>query len=62
MKRILRNILLVPLVLTMLLAGCGPRSQVIQMQPNIANGGRAVAIAVHPTDANNIRCVSLGNT
>lgn len=42
-------------ILLVLLAGCGMPAatfDVSSMQPNIANGGRAVAIAVHPADAN----------
>ncbi len=37
-----------------LLASCVLPIQVTPMEPNISNGGRAVAIAVHPSNANNI--------
>jgi hypothetical protein len=57
MKPKQRSFLIIPAataVLAVLLTGCVFAPQVTQKQPNIPNGGRAVAIAVDPTDANSI--------
>lgn len=46
-----RRVSLIVLSLLLALSACVPLTQ---MQPNIANGGRAVAVAVHVTDGNRI--------
>jgi hypothetical protein len=54
MKPKQRSFLIIPAataVLAVLLTGCVFAPQVTQKQPNIPNGGRAVAIAVDPTAA-----------
>ncbi len=52
------SVAVVLFIVVLLLPACGLQSPVTSFQPNISVGGRAVSIAVHPTDASQILVAS----